>query len=216
MKVAVIGAYGNMGSVITKNLSKAGNDIYVYGPDAKKLSEFVATVQKEIPTARITKTNDAASATRAAEVIIPAVWYEKQAEIAKDIRKDAAGKIVVNIANPLNKTYDGLATPPNTSAAEEFAKLLPNSKIVKAFNTAFAGDYANPDFGGIRPNIFVASDDEKAADVVSKLVKDAGFDPLYVGKLSASRILEQMTVLLISVTSRYNYNWVAGWRILHR
>lgn len=215
MKVAVIGANGSMGSNITKSLAKAGHELYVYSPETCKLFDFVATVQKEIPMARIVITVDAADAAASAEVIIPAVWYSKQAEVANSIRKAAAGKIVVSLANPLNETYDGLVTAAGVSAAEELAILLPDSKVVKAFNTVFAADFANPEFGGLRADNFIAADDEQAVEIVSTLVKDAGFNPIYVGKLQASRTLENMTVLLIGLSNRYNYNWLAGWKVLH-
>ena len=58
------------------------------------------------------------------------------------------GKIVISIVNPLNQTYDGLVTESTTSAAEELAKVLPYSKIVKAFNTVFAADFYTPSVGG--------------------------------------------------------------------
>jgi predicted dinucleotide-binding enzyme len=46
-------------------------------------------------------------------------------------------------------------------------------------------------------------------------VKDTGFNPLIAGKLQASRTLEHMTVLLVGLSMRYNYNWLAGWKVLH-
>jgi len=216
MKIAVIGATGAMGSALTKSLSKAGHELYVFAPHAGKLETFVEAVREDTPRAKITKCGSAQEAAALAEVIIAAVWYSVQEEVADAIRKEAKNKIVLNIANPLNETFDGLATSAGTSAAEEMAKLLPESRIVKGFNTAFAGDYSSPEFGGIRPDIFVASDDEKAAEVVSGLVKDAGFNPLYSGKLFMSRTLESMMLLLIGLTNRYGYNWLAGWKVLHK
>ena len=216
MKIAVIGATGAMGSALTKSLAKAGHELYVFAPHAEKLETFVEAVKEDTPRAKIKKCGSAQEAAALAEVIIAAVWYSVQEEVADAIREEAKNKIVLNIANPLNETFDGLATSPGTSAAEEMAKLLPESRIVKGFNTAFAGDYSSPEFGGIRPDIFVASDDEKAAEVVSGLVKDAGFNPLYSGKLFMSRTLESMMLLLIGLTNRYGYNWLAGWKVLHR
>jgi predicted dinucleotide-binding enzyme len=48
-------------------------------------------------------------------------------------------RLIDVITNPLNATSDDLETPPGTSAAEEIAKLAPSAKVVKAFNTTFAG-----------------------------------------------------------------------------
>lgn len=215
MNIAVIGATGAMGSALTRSLAKAGHQLTLFAPDRTKLSDLVRAVQRELPAARVTDAPDAAAAVRPAEVILLAVWYAMQAEVASAVRAVAAGKIVVNIANPLNETFDDVVTPPGTSAAEECASQLPEATVVKAFNTVFAADFAAPDFGGIRPDVFVAGDDERASDIVSTLVRDVGFNPLFVGRLSASRTLERMAVLLIGLSSRYTYNWRAGWKVLH-
>ena len=136
--------------------------------------------------------------------------------MAERIKDVVTGKIVVSIANPLNESYDGLATEPTTSAAEELSKLLPHSTIVKAFNTVFGADFDSPVISGKMVDCFVAGDDERGVATVAELVKDAGFNPVLAGKLSVSRTLEQMMVLLIGLTMKNNYNWLAGWKVLHR
>jgi predicted dinucleotide-binding enzyme len=144
-----------------------------------------------------------------------AVPYESEKEIAPMIKEVANQKIVVSIANPLNASYNGLVTPPDTSAAEELQKLLPHSKVVKAFNTTFAADFATPVINGIQADAFIASNDEDALQTISDLVSTAGFQPIAAGDLSVSRTLENMQLLLIQLGMKNNYNWLAGWKILH-
>src|SRR6185295_7894088 len=127
----------------------------------------------------------------------------------------ATRKIVISIANPLNETYNGLVTAPGTSAAEELQKRLPNSKVVKAFNTTFAADFATPVIGGKQADSFIAGNDADALATVSELVRTAGFNPIIAGALPVSRTLENMQLLLIQLGLKYNYNWLAGWKILH-
>jgi predicted dinucleotide-binding enzyme len=115
----------------------------------------------------------------------------------------------------LNETYNDLVTAPDTSAAEELQKLLPNSKVIKAFNTTFAADFATPVIDGKQVDAFVAGNDEEAVNTVSELVKTAGFNPIVAGDLAVSRTLENMQLLLIRLGMKYNYNWLAGWKILH-
>ncbi len=94
-------------------------------------------------------------------------------------------------------------------------KLLPNSKVIKAFNTTFAADFATPVIDGKQVDAFIAGNNENALQVVSELVTTAGFNPMIAGDLSVSRTLENMTLLLIQLTMKYNYNWLAGWKVLH-
>jgi predicted dinucleotide-binding enzyme len=214
-KISIIGAAGNMGSNIARNLSKAGYSLNLTDTNSAQ----VALLQNELiekGNPNIVISDTPLNAVKDSDVIVLAVWHGLQNGIAEQIKKAVEGKIVVSIANPLNETYDGLTTEPSTSSAEELAALLPNSKIVKAFNTTFAGDFANTILDGKQVDSFVAGDDENAVKTVETLVADAGFNPLVAGKLSASRTLENMTVMLIGLSQRYGYNWVAGWKVLSK
>jgi predicted dinucleotide-binding enzyme len=103
----------------------------------------------------------------------------------------------------------------DTSAAEELQKLLPNSTVIKAFNTTFAADFSTPIIDGKQVYAFITGNDEDALKTVSELVTTAGFNPIIAGDLSVSRTLENMQLLLIQLGMKYNYNWLAGWKILH-
>ena len=213
--IAIIGAGGNMGSVISKALSKGNYRLLLKGNDSAKLKELVVEIESQNPSADVEAMACPAEASWEADIIILAVPFPAEKEIAEKIREVANQKIVVSIANPLNATYDGLTTAPDTSAAEELQKLLPNSKVIKAFNTTFAADFSTPVIDGKQVDAFIAGDDEEALQTVSELVRIAGFNPLVAGRLSVSRTLENMQLLLIQLGMKYNYNWLAGWKILH-
>jgi predicted dinucleotide-binding enzyme len=106
-------------------------------------------------------------------------------------------------------------TAPDTGAAEELQKRLPNAIVVKAFNTVFAADFATPVIAGQQADAFVAGNDADGVETVSELVATAGFNPIVAGDLSISRTLENMSLLLIQLTMKNGYNWLAGWKILH-
>jgi hypothetical protein len=185
------------------------------GKDQSKLSNLLTKIKESVPNADVEILDCSKEASWEADIIIPAVPFKSQVEVAAKIKDVVTGKIVISISNPLNETYDGLVTDPSTSAAEELAKLLPYSKVVKAFNTVFGADFDAPQIDGKTFDTFIAGDDDEAVLSVTELVKDAGFNPLFAGKLSMSRTLENMMVLLIGLTMRNKYNWHAGWKILH-
>lgn len=214
--IAIIGAAGNMGSALAHSLAGSGNRILLAGHDNdSKLSSLLTDIKKNIPDADVDILDCSHEASWEADIIIPAVPYAAQPDVALRIKDVVTGKIVISIVNPLNSTYDGLLTAPDTSAAEELAGLLPHSKIVKAFNTIFSPVFSAPEINGNAPDSFIAGDDNDAVETVAGLVREAGFNPVPAGRLSVSRTLENMCLLLIQLNQRYNYNWRAGWKVLH-
>lgn len=79
-----------------------------------------------------------------------------------------------------------------TSAAEELQRLLPYSKVVKAFNATFAADCRSAVTEGRKTDVYIAANSGNALEVVSTIVTSAGFNPVVVGDLSVSRSLERM------------------------
>ena len=204
-----------MGSAIAKALAKGPYRLLLFAHDQQKLESLKEEITKASPAADLDCVGCPADASWEADVIIPAIPYEAEKDVAEKIRTVATQKIVVSIANPLNESYSGLTTAAGTSAAEELQKLLPASKVVKAFNTTYAADFAQPSINGQQVDAFIAGNDAEAIEVVKGLVTTAGFNPVVAGDLSVSRTLEAMQLLLIQLTIKNNYNWLAGFKILH-
>lgn len=213
--IAVIGANGNMGSAISRSLAKGPYRLLLKGNNQEELDALVKEIKTKNKGADVEAAVCPAEASWEADIIILAVPFDAEKEIASGIREVANQKIVISIANPLNEKYDGLVTAPDTSAAEELQKRLPNSKVIKAFNTTFAADFSTPVIDGKQVDAFLAGNDEDALQTVSGLVTTAGFNPILAGDLSVSRTLEHMQLLLIQLGMKYNFNWLAGWKILH-
>ena len=213
--VAIFGASGSMGSAITKSIAKGPYRLLLISNDADKLQKLQSDFLKESPDAEAEVIQALIDARWKADIFILAVPYAAEAEIVAEIKDLAEGKIVISITNPINNDLSGLVTQPGTSAAEELQKLLPQSKVVKAFNTTFAADFTHPVIDGKQVDSFIAGDDEEAVKTVSELVKTAGFNPIVAGGLQVSRTLENMQLLLMQLGLKYDYNWLAGWKILH-
>ena len=213
--IAIIGATGSMGAAIAGSLAKGNYRLLLSARNQEKLDALAQKIKAETASADIEELTCSTQASWEADIIISAVPYEAEREMAGKIREMANQKIVISIANPLNSTYDGLVTTSNTSAAEELQKLLPNSKVVKAFNTTFAADFDTPTIDGKQVDAFIAGNNQEALETVSELVITSGFNPVIAGDLSVSRTLENMQLLLIQLNMKNNYNWLAGWKILH-
>jgi predicted dinucleotide-binding enzyme len=176
MNVTIVGA-GNMGRGIGHRLVAGGHDVTVVGRDPEEAGwpaeELRAAVQGGA-------TAEAArpGAQLRGEVVILAVYYPGTLELARDLADRLAGKVVVDISNPLNQTFEGLATAPGTSAAEEVAATMPAGvRVVKAFDTTFCGTLVEGQVAGQPLDVFIAGDDEEAKETVAQLVREGGCGP---------------------------------------
>ncbi|MHC2992164.1 NADP oxidoreductase [Pontibacter sp. HJ8] len=214
--IAIIGASGNMGSAIANGLAKGNYRLLLCANELEKVQAVAKEIKSSHPAAAVEAIDCSVEASWEADIIIAAVPFAAEKEVARKIREVANQKIVISIANPLNDTYNGLVTAPDTSAAEELQKLLPHAKVVKAFNTTFAADFATPVIDGKQADAFIAGNDAEALQTVTELVETAGFNPIVAGDLAVSGTLERMQLLLIQLNMKYDYNWLAGWKILHK
>ena len=213
MNVTIIGT-GNMGRGIGHRLAKGGHNVTLIGTNtesAEKLAAELRTVAKVGVSVKAATSNDPIED----DVIILAVSYPTNKQLATQLGARLADKIVVDISNPVNETYDALATEPGTSAAEEIAKLVPEgAKVVKAFNTTFAGTLVEGSIGGQRLDVLIAGDDEGAKDIVVQMVRDGGLVPVDVGPLQRAQQLEALGFLSISMQDPLNLNFMSGWKLI--
>ena len=190
MKITVIGA-GNMGAAFVKQLTRAGHQVSVTARDSAKAAQVAAANPgaKAVP---------AAGSVEGADAIVLATGYADAAGVLRGAG-DVAGKVVIDITNPLTADYMGLTIGHGTSAAEEIAKAVPGAEVVKAFNTVFAqvlGEGA--DFGnGRKVEVFVASDSERAKNVARAIAESIGFGVVDAGPLKNARYLEPVAGLNI-------------------
>lgn len=181
--IAIIGASGSMGSAISKSLAKGNYRLILCSSSTDKIRALTKEIKKQYPAADIINLNCSYDASWEADIIILAVPYSAESAIASKIKDVANQKIVVSISNPVNADFNELAMPADSSAAEELQKLLPHSKIVKAFNTTFAADFAQPVIDGKQVDALVAGNDDEAVETIVELVKTAGFQPIVTGKI---------------------------------
>jgi predicted dinucleotide-binding enzyme len=194
--IAIIGAAGNMGSAIAKSIAGGNYRLLLFDRNSEKLNWLMDDIQTNYPDAELRSMDCAYDCSWEADIIILAVPHRAEKEIADKIREVATQKIVVSIANPVDQDLSKLNAEQPPSAAEELQHWLPNSKVVKAFNTTFADDFENPVIAGKRLDAFIAGDDEEVLITVSELVKTAGFNPIIAGDLTVSDTLERVQLLL--------------------
>jgi predicted dinucleotide-binding enzyme len=195
--IAIIGL-GNMGKGLADRL--AGKTKLVLGTsDPAAAADFGSKHD-----AAVTSHEEAAAQ---ADIVILALPYDAALKFASS--RALKDKVVVDITNPVTPDYSGLKVSGSTSAAEEIQKAAPASKVVKAFNTIFAGLFAAPRASTEKVPVFVAGNDEAAVAEVAKLVELAGFKAEKVGALDGARLVEPVGMLNI----RFGYGLGKGTNI---
>lgn len=101
------------------------------------------------------------------------------------------------------------------SGAEELQQLLPDTAVVKAFNTVLASKQAQPITDeGIALDGLYAGNDEKAKRTVAGWLSAIGYRPIDAGDLTAARDLEHLAFLSISLNARNHWPWQTAWKLL--
>ncbi len=208
--ITIIGN-GNMARGIATTALAAGRTVEILGQDAAKAQALAAELGAGVT---FSTTADAPRGS----IVVLAVPFAAATSVASNYGEALAGKILVDITNPVDfETFDSLVVGPDTSAAEEIAKLAPSgAKVVKAFNTTFAGTLAAGQSGGQPLDVFIAGDDADANSAVSDFVGAAGLRPLVVGPLKRARELEGFQFVLMTHQANPEFsdiNWDTGLKV---
>ncbi|HEY5845562.1 MAG TPA: NADPH-dependent F420 reductase [Microlunatus sp.] len=186
MTTVTIFGNGNMGAALNGLLTSGG-----------------ATVD------HITSSNQSAAVT--GDLVILAVPYPALRAIAVQYADQLAGKIVVDITNPLNfETFDSLVVAADGSAATELAVALPSSRVLKAFNTNFAATLQAGSIGSNPTTVLVAGDDADAKAELIEAVTVGGLQAVDAGSLRRARELEAIGLLQLTLAGSEKIGWTGG------
>jgi len=148
------------------------------------------------------------------DVVILAVPYPAVDDIIATYGDQLAGKVVVDITNPLNfQTFDSLVVPVGSSAAAEIAAKLPESTVLKAFNTTFAATLASKQVGAETTTVLIAGDDGAAKSVLATALEAGGVSAIDAGSLSRAHELEAIGFLQLTLAVGQKLPWTGGFAI---
>lgn len=213
MNITIVGP-GKMGRAIATRALTGGHSVTFVGKtlqSAQKAADEVRASAKQDTKVSAATLEDF----EPGDVVVLALWYGTNIEVAKQLSEKLQGKTVVDIANPVNSTYDGLVTAPDSSSAEDVAKAAGSkTKVVKAFNTTYASTLREGQVAGQPLDVFIAGDDEEAKNKVAQFVRDAGLRPVDAGPLSRARQIEGMQLLHIVTQRNLGTNFASAIKIV--
>jgi predicted dinucleotide-binding enzyme len=187
--VSIIGT-GNMGSAIAGLVTKGGNTVEVFN------------------------TSDADKPVTG-DIVVLAVPYPAVADVIAKRAGQLDGRIVVDITNPLNfETFDSLTVPADSSAAAEIAAALPQSRVLKAFNTNFAATLASGAIGALPTTVLIAGDDADAKALLAGVIASGGLHAVDAGALSRARELEALGFLQLTLAVGEKLSWTGGFGVV--
>jgi hypothetical protein len=149
------------------------------------------------------------------DIVVLAVPYPAVSGVIAERGESLVGKVVVDITNPLNfETFDSLTVAADSSAAAEIAAALPQSRVLKAFNTTFAGTLAAGTVGGLTTTVLIAGDDADAKSTLAGVITSGGLKAIDAGSLSRARELEAIGFLQITLAANEKIAWTGGFGIV--
>jgi 8-hydroxy-5-deazaflavin:NADPH oxidoreductase len=179
MTTAIIGV-GNIGGSLARHLNNGGERVVLVARDESK----AAALAKEL--GELASATSVEEAITDADAVVFAVWLDQLKELIAEHADLLRGKVVVDPTNPIGFDDKGEAyrtLPDRTSAGSVVAGLLPaGAHYVKAFGTLGAPALASEaNRAPRRAVLFYATDDERAAAAIERLITAAGFDPVKAG-----------------------------------
>ena len=194
--ITIIGT-GNMARTIGTRAVAGGNTVEIMGRDQSKADDLAEALGGGGAAA------GKWGAVPAGDIVVTALLYDGVVPVVAEYGDALAGKVIVDISNPFNATFDGLAHNEETSIAQEVAKVAPaGTSVVKAFNTIFRQVLEKG-----RPDVFIAGDSAQAKADVAAFVKSLGLRSLDVGGLKMAHWLEGIGLVTVGLAGNGVGHW---------
>ncbi|WP_432866875.1 NADPH-dependent F420 reductase [Microbispora rosea] len=186
--ISIVGV-GGMARALGARVVAGGNDVEIIGRDISKAKEMAAALGGGATAVTF-------GTAPAGGIVILAVPNASAVPVVTQYGDALAGKVIIDLTNPVNADATGLVTADGASAAQAIADAAPASAhVVKAFNTVF-GHTLVP---GRSLDVLFAGDDAQAKATVSAFIESLGLRPLDAGGLEMAHWLEGLGLLMISL-----------------
>jgi predicted dinucleotide-binding enzyme len=182
LNIGVIGS-GHVGGALGGVWAKAGNEVMFSSRDLDNDRKLAAEVGAG---ARAGTPQEAAAF---GQVILFAVPYSAFPELIKSLGNSLKGKVVINASNPFPQRDGEIGNQAREQGAGLFdAQMMPGALVVRAFNAVGAAKMASAHEDPGKIGMPIAGDN-RAIESASRLVREAGFEPVVIGGLDMAKYL---------------------------
>jgi 8-hydroxy-5-deazaflavin:NADPH oxidoreductase len=187
LRIGIIGS-GQMGGALGIKWAQAGHQVFFSSRHPEELADLIAEAG---PNAQAGLPEDAA---RFGDVVVIAVPYGALPQVGQDYGALMQGKVVIDVGNPREDrdgpmAADAIARGTGVASAE----YLPGVRLVRALNAVAFTMVRDAPRSPERIGVPIAGDDANAVEIATRLVEDAGFDPVVVGGLERAREFDRGT-----------------------
>lgn len=213
MKIGILGS-GPVAKTLGLGFIRSGHQVKLGTRDINKLNEWLSEAG---PNASVGSFSEASSF---GEIIVLATLFSGTENAIKiSGLENFTNKVVVDTTNPLD--FSSGVPPkftviPGNSAGEQIQRWLPDSKVVKAFNSVSASIMINPKLQEGNPDLLIAGDDLNAKKEVITLAGELGWQNIIdIGDIKHSFWLEAFAMLWIEFGFKYNH-WTHAFKLLYK
>ncbi|MDX1902911.1 MAG: NAD(P)-binding domain-containing protein [Thermonemataceae bacterium] len=205
MKIAIIGT-GNVGGALATQWAKAGHQIFLGTRDLNKFED------KHLLENANTTLHTLAESAENAEVILVAAVPQATQSISEQIKEAAKGKVLIDAMNSIRTRPEGF-----NNSFEAFKHYLPNTEIVKCFNSTGFENMKNPIYDGQGIDMFMAGDSERGKEIALQLALDAGFSTCWdFGKDDKVQLLEHFALSWINLAIMQGHGRNMAFKVIKR
>jgi 8-hydroxy-5-deazaflavin:NADPH oxidoreductase len=193
-KVAVLGS-GQVGEVLAGGFLKNGYAVMRGTREPSKLADWKAKAGANA------SAGTPEEAAKWGDIAVLAVKGSAAEEAVRGARiEHFKGKLVLDATNPIADAppQDGVLkffTGPNESLMERLQTLAPDAHFVKAWSCVGNAFMVDPDFGGLKPTMFICGNDEGAKAEATKILERFGWETADMGTAVAARAIEPLCML---------------------
>jgi len=213
-KIGILGS-GVVGKVLASGFLAHGYEVMIGTRDISKLAEWQSKNSKG-------KTGSFEDTAKFGDIIVLAA----KGHAAEDVLKLAGannlyGKTIIDATNPIDEKappVNGVLnfyTSLHDSLMERLQKTAPKANFVKAFNSVGSAFMVNPDFGGVKPSMFICGNNDEAKKQVTQILTQFGWETEDMGKAESARAIEPLCMLWCIPGMLHN-QWTHAFKLLKK
>jgi predicted dinucleotide-binding enzyme len=213
-KVGILGS-GGVAQTLGKGLIKHGVSVMLGTRDAAKLADWKKGAGEN------SAVGSFAEAAAFGEVVVLAVKGHAAAKVLEVAgMNNLAGKTVIDTTNPIADAppVNGVIqyfTGPNESLMEKLQKQVPGARFVKCFSSVGNSSMVNPDFGGVKPTMFICGNDQGAKKQAGEILGAFGWEIEDMGMVEGARAIEPLAMLWC-IPGFLQNRWTHAFKVLKK